>query len=177
MLSGEEEHRLKHDLLKMFGYMNGMRRELAHLEGEGVANFTSMADTLDAIVESTETAGNAILESMEAIESTNGKLRGLSDAKVTVFCDEISDSANKVFEACAFQDLTGQRISRIVKSLQFVEEHVNALVRMWGRDELAELAEELNLEKDPTDTDQALLNGPQRCNAAISQDDIDKLFA
>jgi chemotaxis protein CheZ len=86
--------------------------------------------------------------------------------------DEIVDSTNKVFEACAFQDLTGQRITRVIKSLQFMEDHINRLVRMWGKEELARMAAELAVQNATPD----LMEGPQRSGVAISQDDIDKLF-
>jgi chemotaxis protein CheZ len=131
-----------------------------------------MTDTLDAIVEHTEAAGNAILENMEAIGASVAKLQSVNDPTAASVCDEIVDSTNKVFEACAFQDLTGQRITRVIKSLQFMEDHINRLVRMWGKEELARMAAELVVQSAPN-----LMEGPQRAGVAISQDDIDKLFA
>ena len=172
MIAPEEERVLKTYLVEMFGQISSMRRELAALQGGSKGNFATMADTLDAIVENTETAGNAILESMEAIGASVAKLQSVNDPTAAAVCDEIVDSTNKVFEACAFQDLTGQRITRVVKSLQFMEDHINRLVRMWGKEELARLAAELTTKKSDPD----LLEGPQRPDVAISQDDIDKLF-
>jgi chemotaxis protein CheZ len=177
MISLDNETQLKKELLRMYGNMNDMRRELAALQQDGgLGNFMSMADTLDAIVESTEDAGNTILDSMEAIDGKLEVLRGLGDAKVAAICQDISGDANRVFEACAFQDLTGQRITRVVKSLKFVEDRINALIRLWGKEELAVIVEELNREEPPVENDAALLHGPQRSNVAISQADIDKLF-
>jgi len=51
------------------------------------------------------------------------RLQSVNDPTAASVCDEIVHSTNKVFEACAFQDLTGQ--------------HINRLVRMWGKEELA----------------------------------------
>ncbi|NPU09843.1 chemotaxis protein [Bradyrhizobium sp. 83012] len=170
MIAPEEERMLKTLLVEMFGNISSMRRELAALQGDK-GSFASMTDTLDAIVENTEVAGNTILESMEAISASVAKLQGVKDPATVAVCDEIVDSTNKVFEACAFQDLTGQRITRVVKSLKFMEEHINRLVRIWGKDELARMAAELAAPSTPS-----LLNGPQRTGVAISQDDIDKLF-
>ncbi|MGJ4929784.1 protein phosphatase CheZ [Bradyrhizobium sp. HKCCYLS2038] len=171
MIAPEEERMLKTLLVEMFGNISSMRRELAALQGDK-GSFASMTDTLDAIVENTEVAGNTILESMEAISTSVGKLQGVKDPTTVAVCDEIVDSTNKVFEACAFQDLTGQRITRVVKSLKFMEEHINRLVRIWGKDELARMAAELAAPSAAP----SLLNGPQRTGVAISQDDIDKLF-
>jgi len=173
MIAPEEERLLKTYLVEMFGQISSMRRELAALQGDGKGSFATMTDTLDAIVENTEVAGNAILESMEAIGVSVAKLQSVNDPTVAAVSDEIVDSTNKVFEACAFQDLTGQRITRVVKSLQFMEDHINRLVRIWGKEELARLAAELAVPSTTPD----LLEGPKRVGVAISQDDIDKLFA
>lgn len=171
MIAPEEERVLKTHLVEMFGHMSSMRREFAALQGDSKGSFATMTDTLDAIVENTEAAGNAILESMEAIGASVAKLHGVNDPIAASVSDEIIDSTNKVFEACAFQDLTGQRITRVVKSLQFLEDHINRLVRMWGKEELARLAAEMAVPGAPD-----LMEGPKRPGVAISQDDIDKLF-
>ncbi|MGC2777360.1 MAG: protein phosphatase CheZ [Bradyrhizobium sp.] len=172
MIAPEEERVLKTHLVEMFGHISSMRREFAALQGDSKGNIATMTDTLDAIVENTEAAGNAILESMEAIGASVAKLQKVNDPTVASVSDEIVDSTNKVFEACAFQDLTGQRITRVIKSLQFMEDHINRLVRMWGKEELARMAAELAVQSAPD-----LMEGPKRPGVAISQDDIDKLFA
>jgi chemotaxis protein CheZ len=41
-----------------------------------------------------------------------------------------------LFEACSFQDITGQRITKVVRSLTYVETRVNKLIEAWGRSEL-----------------------------------------
>lgn len=176
MISAQEEDRLKKELVGLFSHMNRMRRELAALQGNGQGDFASMADTLDAIVENTEVASNTILESMEAIDVMVDELKSRDDAEVTSVCDRISTCVNQVFEACSFQDLTGQRITRVVNSLKFVEERISAMIRMWGKEELAKVVEEVKQDETPAEPDKALLHGPQRANVAISQEDIDKLF-
>src|SRR5271170_4648039 len=116
VISSDEENRLKKELLRIYGNINEMRREVAALQDEGLGDFASMADTLDAIVESTEEAGNTILDNMEAIGDKVQKLTAISSPESAAICKEINEDANRVFEACAFQDLTGQRITRVVKS-------------------------------------------------------------
>ena len=179
MISTEEETRLKKELVGLFGHLNRMRRELASLHHDDSASFDSMADTLDAIVENTETASNTILENMERITTMAEQLHAAEAEAKDAIRDQLNDCVNQVYEACSFQDLTGQRITRVVKSLKFVEERVNAMVRMWGKEELERLIDDLD-EDEPApaavDADEALLHGPQRANVAISQADIDKLF-
>jgi chemotaxis protein CheZ len=177
MISIQEEDRLKKELVGLFGHMNKMRRELAVLQGDDAGSFVTMADTLDAIVENTETASNAILESMEAIEDIVGELRQSKDPAIASVCGRITERSNQVFEACSFQDLTGQRITRVVNSLKFIEERVTAMVRMWGKEELETVVEEMKKEAQPVAEEEILLHGPQREGVAHTQDEVDKLFS
>ena len=38
----------------------------------------------------------------------------------------------KIFEACNFQDLTGQRITKVVGTLKFIETHIVRMMEIWG---------------------------------------------
>jgi len=172
-----EENRLKRELVGLFGHLNKLRRELASLHGGEEHNFVSMSETLDDIVKNTENASNTILESMESIDETLGTLRSSTDPKVIEACTRINDRVNEVFEACSFQDLTGQRISRLVKGLTFIEERVNAMIRVWGRDEISKVIDEVKQEQTEKTDDQKLLHGPQSETKAIAQTDVDKLFS
>jgi len=60
----------------------------------------------------------------------------------------------------------------VVKSITYVEERVNALVEVWGREEIDKI--EVALE-EKTD-DEKLLDGPQLEGKGLSQDEIDALF-
>lgn len=172
-----EESRLKRELVGLFGHLNKLRKELATLHGGEEHNFESMAETLDDIVQNTENASNTILESMEAIDEMVGTLRAGGDPKVIEACDRINDRVNQVFEACSFQDLTGQRITRLVKGLTFIEERINAMIRVWGRDEISKVIDEVKQDQQDKSADEKLLHGPQSETKAMHQGDIDKLFS
>jgi chemotaxis protein CheZ len=172
-----EENRLKRELVGLFGHLNKLRRELASLHGGEEHNFVSMSETLDDIVKNTENASNTILESMESIDEMVNGLRSSSDPAVLQACEGINDRVNQVFEACSFQDLTGQRITRLVKGLTFIEERVNAMIRVWGRDEISKVIDEVKQEQTEKTEDQKLLHGPQSESKAIDQSDVDKLFS
>lgn len=178
MITREVEECLKREVVGLFGQLSMMRRELASLHRDDSANFDAMSDTLDAIVENTEAASNTILESVEEIDAIVSDIRSDGDAARNLACDQINDRVNQVFEACSFQDLTGQRITRVVKSLAFLEARINTMVRMWGREELARVVDDIAQEQENvSDKDAELLHGPQRADAAITQADIDKLFS
>ncbi len=172
-----EENRLKRELVGLFGHLNKLRRELASLHGGEEHNFVSMSETLDDIVKNTENASNTILESMESIDEEVGTLRASGDPAVIEAAGRINDRVNEVFEACSFQDLTGQRINRLVKGLTFIEERVNAMIRVWGRDEISKVIDEVKQERTEKTEDQLLLHGPQSESKAIDQTEVDKLFS
>jgi chemotaxis protein CheZ len=71
---------------------------------------------LEAVVQATEAAANTILEAAEAIQEWLEKGSGSPDA-----LPAITERVNAIFEACSFQDLTGQRIRRAIRDLQQVE--------------------------------------------------------
>jgi chemotaxis protein CheZ len=177
MTGTAEENRLKRELVGLFGHLNQLRRELASLHGGEEHNFVSMAETLDDIVKNTENASNTILESMESIDGDLGALRASGDPAVLEAADRINDRVNEVFEACSFQDLTGQRINRLVKGLTFIEERVNTMIRVWGREEISKVIDEVKQERTEKSEDQALLHGPQSESKAIDQSEVDKLFS
>ncbi len=103
-----------------------------------------------------------------------GKLKEvITDKDHVALLTQVLDNNNAVFEACAFQDLTGQRVTKIIKSVTYVEARVNTLMEIWGRKELDRIKIEPNGELTE---DEILLHGPQLKADAISQDEIDKLF-
>ena len=98
------------------------------------------------------------------------------DEAAVALCEKISGKATAAIEACTFQDVTGQRVSKIVKSIQFVEDRINAITDLWGRSDIERLS---NRFLDPNEKEEAtgeVLSGPQLSGSGISQDEIDKLF-
>lgn len=78
---------------------------------------------LEAVVQATEAAANTIMEAAEAISDW---LRdGSRDADSL---ELVAERINTIFEACTFQDVTGQRIRRAIQHLQQVETMLDDLV-------------------------------------------------
>jgi chemotaxis protein CheZ len=136
----------------------------------------SAASELDAIVKDTEMATHTILESAEQIDDLTMTLKNSAPSDfVADHVEQIAFIVTKIFEACNFQDITGQRINKVVSTLEFVEERVHNMISIWGEEAFSELpVPEVEEESRPEDAD--LLNGPQLEGEGISQDDIDKLF-
>lgn len=125
-------------------------------------------DELDEIVKATAEATGTIMDSCEAIEEKAGP-----DNQAVI------DEVTKIYEACSFQDITGQRITRVVKTLQAIEGKVNALLGVIddGAVKAKAASAESSASKDISEmSDEDLLNGPQSSDQAISQDEIDRLL-
>lgn len=131
------------------------------IKGEAIPVAT---DELDAIVEATSEATGSIMDSCDVIMEQTSSLEGDASEKVTA-------EVMKIYEACSFQDITGQRISKVVTTFHDIEEKIDRLVSVLGIKEVGEL------EIEEPAGDEALMNGPQLPNNAISQEDIDKLLA
>lgn len=123
-------------------------------------------DELDAIVEHTAAATNAILESCEILDEVTAGVSGETASR-------LQDAVTKIYEACGFQDITGQRITKVVATLKAIEAKVAHIVATFG---VAGETIEMPAAPPPA-RDAELLNGPQLPSAAMDQSDIDKLLA
>ena len=177
-----DEERLRSEVLGLFQYIQRFREEIAHMiqpdASDDKTRFETISDQLDAIIKATEDATHIILEGMENIDSVNAKLKNVSDvAELPALCDELEQISVDTMQACTFQDITGQRVTKIVRSMQFVEARVDNMLDIWGRDEVQELAKRAADETEEPTGDEALLNGPAlEGQQAISQAEIDALF-
>ena len=122
-------------------------------------------DELDAIVEHTAHATDAILESCEMLDEVTATVSGEAAAKLQA-------ATTRIYEACSFQDITGQRITKVVTTLKIIEGKVAHIVGTFGPS-----VEAARRAVDHVATDADLLNGPQLPAHAMDQSDIDKLLA
>jgi chemotaxis protein CheZ len=110
------------------------------------------------------------MEAMESAEEANGKLREqITDPAQVALLDQITTNTNRVFEACAFQDITGQRVNKVARSITYVEERVNALINLFGAEQMAEVEVVIPPEQEKT-ADEKLMSGPQTDDSGLSQD-------
>lgn len=131
---------------------------------------------LDAIVNATERATQDILDSAEKIDNLSGSVAShTEDNFLKAQADEIREHIITIFEACNFQDITGQRITKVVNTLKFIENRINAMIDIWGAESFHELPRSAAREPEK-DEEAKLLNGPQLESKAISQAEIDALF-
>jgi chemotaxis protein CheZ len=112
---------------------------------------------LEAVVQTTEAAANQIMEAAEAIGEC---VRVALPDKAALAA--ISAKIDAIFEACAFQDLIGQRVRRAIENLQHVESALSGMMVPAGTE---------------PEAIQPLAPAPASNDADPTQADIDALFA
>ncbi len=125
-------------------------------------------DELDAVVAATADATGTIMDACDIIGDKAGEVGGANG-------DAITAAVTSIYEACSFQDITGQRITKVVTTLRTIEDKVSKLVAVLS-DKLP-IEMQVGEEEDKRVGDERLKNGPQMAGEAISQADIDKLLS
>lgn len=176
-------------LQRLADFITKTHEELSSLRPtELKAEFIPKAtDELDAIVEATASATNRIMDAAEAIMEVSGRMPQ-ADA------DKVMTSVNAIFEACTFQDITGQRVSKVVTLLKVIEDRVDKMAMALGEMEpapectasveamsaMSQVDSNSSVSMSPA-TDAhwtgSTLNGPALPEHAPSQADIDKILS
>jgi chemotaxis protein CheZ len=150
------------------------RAEIAALGADDIteSHIPSATDELDAIVAHTATATDSILECCEKIDAVTPRLTP-EDAAV------MQSVVTSIYEACSFQDITGQRITKVVATLKAIEAKVAHIVDVFQPHAAGERVETAVAARIEAAADPAadLLNGPQLPGNAMDQSDIDALLA
>src|SRR6202790_3559585 len=175
----EQCEKLKVELDLIHDAISRTKREIAVLHGNSF-NGEEMARVngeLGAVVGGTEEATQQILEAAEAIDNAATALSKVNTPdQQKLLSEEIQDRVVSIFEACNFQDLTGQRISKVMATMKFIENHIMVMMDIWGGvDAIRAHAPPI---VDEREGDDRLLNGPKLDGDAghASQNDIDALF-
>ena len=151
------------------------KAEIAALKVEDIrdAHIPSATDELDAIVEHTAHATNEILDCCETLEQLQSELSGEA-------ADKLQGAVTRIYEACSFQDITGQRIGKVVTALKAIEGRIESVVAaasgMPGPNAAPAPAAAPAQDNKRTEGEK-LANGPQLPGAGVSQSEIDRLLA
>jgi chemotaxis protein CheZ len=140
------------------------KQEIARLKVDDItdSHIPSATDELDAIVDHTAQATNEILDCCEVLEAVSGRV-GKADAEA------LQGAITRIYEACSFQDITGQRIGKVVTALKAIEARVADVTGNFLEGRAA---------PEPEATEgRRLAEGPQLPGAAVSQAEIDRLLS
>ncbi len=153
------------ELRGVLDVIQAFRQDIAGLRPQDLTakHVPGATDELDAVVTATKQATDTIMSSCEVMEKA-------AAGKADPLAQTVSDEVTKIYEACSFQDVTGQRIKKVVGVLGEIQSKVEHLLEIVGHNDDT-------VSQDTRTGDARLLNGPQMPANAMSQEDIDKLLA
>ena len=135
----------------------------------GAAHLTRIAHELDAVTAGTEQATQKILAAAEEIDQLANNLSAALKGKIEQgLAQDISDLVIRIFAACNFQDLIGQRVTKVMTTVKFIEDHIGRVL-----DEIKSPPPA----RQPDDAAQ-YLHGPRLDSDSghVTQSEIDALF-
>lgn len=162
---------LQRELREIADYIKAMKAEIGGLQFNELKHtrIPAAGQELDAIVKATEAASNTIMECAEAVLASDASdpasFKAMVDQKMLI-----------VFEACSFQDITGQRVAKVIETLKHIEARVSRFTealrtRDTGRFVSAE--ERASAERKQ----RLILHGPQLDGSGNDQREVDRLMA
>jgi chemotaxis protein CheZ len=177
LAAAEPAPAIEHELAGIQDVIARNKRELSTLINDGnERRLSRAAGELGAAVEGMETATQKILASAETIdECARALASALTDDYHNGLAQDVQDHVVRVYEACNFQDLAGQRIGKVIATLMMVEEHLAAMIERYQSGGEAS--------RPAADTGRTyggdLINGPRLDGDTghVTQQDIDAMFA
>jgi chemotaxis protein CheZ len=162
------ERRLLAEVEEIGRLIAATRAEIAALQVDDISasHIPAATDELDAIVQHTAHATDCILEVCETLD---GLAAGAAEDPASL----LQQATTRIYEACSFQDITGQRIAKVVGTLKMIDERLGRLVAGFG----GAAAAPPRSAPVPAKPGEPLLHGPQLPAAAMQQTDIDALLA
>jgi len=125
---------------------------------------------LNAVVDATEEATYRIMKCAETIMTAD-------PSNPATYHNVVTENVMAIFEACSFQDITGQRISRVVDTLEHIDKRISKFAERIGvEDQNLDIAIDDEEQKRGQRKQDLLLHGPQDKSTAVSQDEIDRLL-
>jgi chemotaxis protein CheZ len=153
-------------------YIQKTKLEIGHLQANDLRSkhIPEAGHELSAVVSSTEEATTKIMECAETLLDAD-----TSDPKA--YQQLVNDKMMDIFEACSFQDITGQRISKVVETLEHIESRVSRFAAAIGSEDNSDQPLSEKEAKSKKRKKDLILNGPPKKGEGVSQDDIDALLS
>jgi len=165
--------RFRFDLVEMAKAIARTKIEIAAIkpDTEHHGRIGEATEELDAIVQTTEIATSDILAAAEQVQEVAWTMReqGIDGG----ICDQLDGRATDIYTACEFQDLTGQRIVKVINVMRYLEGRINAMIDIWGNapgPDVADGVADAPAKPDP------LVNGPAKPGTGLDQCDVDMML-
>ena len=158
------------ELRDIANYIETMKSEIGVFQVNDLkeSRIPAAGQELDAIVKATEDATNTIMESAEALMAADCK-------DVKSYQALVNDHVMKIFEACSFQDITGQRVAKVVETLQMIEARVGRFAEAVHAKDVQGFLDDREASRAKR-AEKLLLNGPQLAGKGIDQKKVDDMF-
>lgn len=162
------------ELGDLVAFISRTKTEIAAIQPHALSHqeIPGATDQLDAIVQNTEEAAGKIMDCAEQL----GAIARRADDSIS---GDLLDIATRIFEASSFQDLTGQRVTKVIRLLKHIEGKLGALAEAVG-----DTYSEPEQPEAPAVTsgnaafvEKDHLDGPALEGSGNNQDDIDALLA
>lgn len=166
---GSLDQSIHKEFVYIADYIARTRSEISKLRPNDIKEqrIPTAGAELEAVVTDTERATETIMHEAET-------LLGTKPDDMAAYKSQVDDAMMRIIEACSFQDLSGQRVSKVVESLRHVEKRVTRFAATMGvhdaeadEDEIAEAERKKKLH----------LNGPAIGGPEVRQDGVDELIA
>ena len=152
-------------------YIQNTKTEIGHLQANNMRakHIPKAGLELGAVVTSTEDATTKIMEYAEAVLDADS-------SDVEAYQKLVNDKMMLIFEACSFQDLTGQRISKVVETLEYIDTRISRFASAIGAEDSKAPVSAKEKKREKRKKDQ-ILNGPAHEGEGVNQDEIDALLS
>lgn len=160
---------LRDEINKIANHIKATKNEILALTPQANTHHIGTAAVqLDAVVKATEEAAHTIMDAADEIQNVVG---ASSDEKLK---SQVTEITARIYEACNFQDLTGQRIKKVMTALDFTESRIQRLISLFAND--GSISPEAVAQMAAAPAQDELLAGPQLPGQAPSQAEIDAMF-
>jgi chemotaxis protein CheZ len=165
-----DDSAIRQELKDIADYIGSLRREIGTLQANDLRHkrIPAAGHELAAIVKATEDASNTIMACAEAAMAA-----GADSSDLVAYKAFVADRMTAVFEACAFQDLTGQRLARVVDTLKHIEARISRFAEATGATDMNGPAND----KEAAEAERRLrllIHGPELAEEGAGQDGTDK---
>lgn len=154
------------ELVEMSEAIARMRREIASIRPP--SQIIAATVELEHVVSATEQATSDILQAAEDVQEVAWTLR--EKGVEADSCEALDRRATDIYTACSFQDITGQRMKKVVKVLHFIEQRLNAMIEVCGPASSEEIFPSAELGHAH------MLTDPLPEGEGLKQDDVDRVL-
>ena len=158
-----------HELKQMLDGIEELRGDLSKIDPNDIFSrrIPEMGRELGAIVSATEVATNTIMNVAEQVLAAD-------KSDPVAYAENVEQHMMAIFEACTFQDLTGQRVTRVIQTIEVIEERIEVLCRLIENNQITPVADKVSATEKRNRS--RLVKGPANKGEGISQDAVDAMF-